>query len=93
MFSDKASPGVLSFPRPGATLALDFPNQGASTLRLLDDLDTITRQAGGAVNAAKDSRMSAESFQAYFPQWRRLIPFIDSRLSSGFWRRVTAGSE
>lgn len=93
MFGDKASPGVLSFPKPGATLALDFPNQGASTLRLLDDLDTITRQAGGAVNAAKDSRMSAESFQAYFPQWRRLIPFIDSRLSSGFWRRVTAGSE
>jgi FAD/FMN-containing dehydrogenase len=89
IFGDKASPGLLSFPKPGATLALDFPNRGASTLQLLDELDVVTRQAGGAVYAAKDSRMSAESFQAYYPQWRRLIPFIDPRLSSGFWRRVT----
>jgi FAD/FMN-containing dehydrogenase len=93
MFGDRTSPGYLSFPQPGATLALDFPNQGASTLRLLDELDTVTRQAGGAVYAAKDSRMSAESFQVYYPQWRRLIPFIDPRLSSGFWRRVTADIE
>jgi FAD/FMN-containing dehydrogenase len=93
MFGDRASPGYLSFPKPGATLALDFPNQGASTLQLLDELDAVTRQAGGAVYAAKDSRMSAESFQAYYPQWRRLIPFIDPRLSSSFWRRVTTDIE
>jgi hypothetical protein len=62
-------------------------------LRLLDDLDAVTRQAGGAVYAAKDSCMSAESFQAYYPQWQRLIPFIDPRLSSSFWRRVTTSSE
>ena len=89
MFGDRTSPGYLSFPQPGATLALDFPNRGAGTLRLLEDLDAVTRQAGGAVYAAKDSCMSAESFQAYYPQWQRLIPFIDPRLSSGFWRRVT----
>ena len=93
MFGDRTSPGYLSFPQPGATLALDFPNRGTSTLRLLDELDSITRQAGGAVYAAKDSCMSAESFQAYYPQWRRLIPFVDPRLSSGFWRRVTTDVE
>jgi FAD/FMN-containing dehydrogenase len=89
MFGDKQSPAYLSFPRPGATLALDFPNRGSKTLRLLDDLDIITTEAGGAVYAAKDSRMSAECFQTCYPRWRRLLPFVDPRMSSGFWRRVT----
>jgi FAD/FMN-containing dehydrogenase len=90
MFGNAVSPGLLSFPRPGLTLALDFPNHGASTLRLLDELDAITLSAGGAVYPAKDAHMSAASFQAFFPQWRELVPFIDPNFSSGFWRRVTA---
>lgn len=92
-FGTRVSPGLLSFPRPGATLALDIPNRGAKTLRLFDELDTVTQRAGGTVYAAKDSRMSAESFQAYYPEWQRLVPYIDPLLSSSFWRRVTASSE
>ncbi|WP_169817944.1 hypothetical protein [Acidihalobacter prosperus] len=42
-FGHSPAPGMLSFPRPGATLALDFPNQGRSTLRLLDELDAVVR--------------------------------------------------
>ncbi|MCC2658586.1 MAG: FAD-linked oxidase [Panacagrimonas sp.] len=89
MFGERPSAGLLSFPRPGATLALDFPNQGEDTLRLLERLDEITRAAGGAVYPAKDARMSAASFQQYFPRWREFGAFVDPRFSSSFWRRVT----
>lgn len=87
-FGDIPSLGLLSFPRPGVTLALDFPNRGEATLRLLEELDSITRAAGGAVYPAKDARMSALSFQQYFPRWRQLRAFIDPKFSSSFWRRV-----
>src|SRR4051812_34379072 len=48
-FGNAESPGMMSFPRPGTTLAIDFPNRGARTLSLLEALDDITRSAGGAV--------------------------------------------
>ena len=88
-FGNIKSPGLLSFPQEGYTLALDFPNQGEPTLALLERLDKITIMAKGAVYPAKDARMSAANFQKYFPQWRELQSYIDPRLSSGFWRRVT----
>jgi hypothetical protein len=91
-FGNLPSLGWLSFPRPGVTLALDFPNRGASTLRLLESLDTITRAAGGAVYPAKDARMSAQAFQQYFPAWTRLEHYVDPKFSSSFWRRVTRSS-
>ncbi|NOQ14757.1 MAG: FAD-binding protein [Methyloprofundus sp.] len=90
VFGEINSPGLLSFPRPGVTLALDFPNQGQATFALLERLDALTRDAGGAVYPAKDARMSAQSFQSYYPHWQQLSPFIDPRFSSSFWRRVTA---
>jgi hypothetical protein len=48
----------------------------------------MTREVGGAVYPAKDARMSAESFQAYFPGWEDFSEFIDPGFSSSFWRRV-----
>jgi FAD/FMN-containing dehydrogenase len=91
-FGSMPSLGMLSFARPGTTLALDFPNGGAQTLTLLDTLDEITRAAGGAVYPAKDARMSAASFQQYFPMWQRFSEFIDPKFSSSFWRRVTGSA-
>lgn len=88
-FGDVSSPGLLSFPRPGTTLTLDFPFKGAKTLNLLEQLDGIVRTAGGAVYPAKDARMSAESFQRYFPKWQQFATFIDPKFSSRFWQRVT----
>jgi len=88
-FGDTLSPGMLSFPRPGLELALDFANHGKKTLCLLDELDELVRQNGGAVYPAKDARMSPESFQSYFPRWHEFAQYIDPKFSSSFWRRVT----
>jgi FAD/FMN-containing dehydrogenase len=87
-FGARPSPGLLSFPRPGTTLALDFPNAGPEVFALLDRLDRIVAQAGGAVYPAKDARMSGALFRSAFPAWETFAPFIDPRFSSGFWRRV-----
>ena len=92
VFGDRLSPGFLSFPRPGATLALDFPNQGQRTLDLLDQLDKIVVSAGGAVYPAKDARMPGEHFRQYFPRWEEFQHYIDPRFSSSFWRRMTGSS-
>lgn len=91
-FGNTASLGMLSFARPGTTLAIDFPNRGEPTLRLLESLDRITQSAGGAVYPAKDARMSAASFQSYFPAWQAFTKFVDPQFSSSFWRRVTGST-
>jgi len=83
------SVGMLSFPRRGVTLALDFPNTGERLFKLLEELDTITRSAGGAVYPAKDARMSKNSFSAFFPRFDEFSKFIDPKFSSSFLRRVT----
>ena len=83
--------GLLSFPRPGVTVALDFCHHGDTTLRLLDAFDEIVLSVGGAVYPAKDARMSRASFKRYFPRWQELESFRDPKFSSSFWRRVTGG--
>lgn len=88
-FGDIPSPGMLSFPRPGLNLALDFSNHGEKTLRLLSELDEVVLHSGGAVYPAKDARMSADHFKAFFPRWQEFERYIDPKFSSSFWRRVT----
>ena len=61
---------MLSFPLPGATLALDFPNKGESTRRLLDRMADVVLAAGGRLYPAKDATMSGAAFRAGYPAWR-----------------------
>ena len=89
VFGNVESPGLMSFPRPGVTLALDFPNRGPETFALLDRLDEVVQAAGGAVYPAKDARMSSTAFNQYFPATERFKAFVDPAFSSDFWRRVT----
>ena len=90
-FGDKKSPGMLSFPRKGVTLALDFAYRGERTHRLLDELDQIVFANGGAIYPAKDARMSAACFRQSFPNWEDFAQYVDPHFSSSFWRRVTEG--
>lgn len=87
-FGSIRSPALLSFPRPGYTLTLDFPNRGAATLALLRELDRITVEAGGAVNPYKDARMGADIFASSFPEWQRLEALRDPAFMSSFWART-----
>lgn len=89
-FGSLESPGMLSFPRPGVTLALDFPNRGERTLRLFERLDAIVAEVGGRLYPAKDARMPASLFQQSYPNWREFAAYVDPKFSSSFWRRVTA---
>jgi FAD/FMN-containing dehydrogenase len=87
-FGTAPAAGMLSFPRPGLTLALDFAMRGERTLQLMQSLDEVVQQSGGALYPAKDARMSPTMFDASFPQWRDFVPYIDPKISSSFWRRV-----
>ncbi|MDQ4076261.1 MAG: FAD-binding protein, partial [Chloroflexota bacterium] len=56
---------------------------------LFDELDEMVREAGGILYPAKDARMSAADFQAFYPQWKEFSQYVDPHFSSSFWRRVT----
>lgn len=87
-FGDVPSPGLLSFPRPGYTLAIDITNSGEKTLQLLDALDEITELAGGALYPAKDERMSKEMFKRSYPRLSEFKPHVDPAFASDFWKRM-----
>jgi FAD/FMN-containing dehydrogenase len=91
VFGPLRSPGLVSFPRPGLTLALDFANAGSRTKRLLERMDAVVREAGGALYPAKDARMSGSDFRTAYPRWEELERLRDPAFSSSFWRRVTTG--
>lgn len=87
-FGELQSPGILSFPRPGFTLALDVPNRGAETYALYLRLENIAVEAGGAIYPAKDARMAPKSFARSYPRRGEFERHIDPAFSSSFWRRV-----
>ncbi len=85
--------GMLSFPMPGVTLALDFPNVGQNLFRLLDELDEIVVAEGGRIYPAKDARMKSQTFMASFSDFEQFTKYIDPKFSSSFYRRVTNNGE
>lgn len=88
-FGNIPPPGMLSFPMPGITLAVDFPNVGERLFSLLDKLDEIVRSVRGRIYPAKDARMSGKTFRSSFPAFESFTKYVDPKFSSSFYRRVS----
>ena len=76
------SGGLLSFPTPGYTLALDLPYSGRDVLEFLRGLDDILLAHGGRVYLAKDACMTPQSFERMYPrlgEFREIKRRLDPR--------------
>lgn len=87
-FGNRQPRGMLSFPMPGVTLALDFPNRGRRTLELFERLDRVVRRVGGRIYPAKDARMPAELFESGYTRLDEFLQYRDPGISSAMSRRL-----
>jgi FAD/FMN-containing dehydrogenase len=60
--------GLLSFPMPGYTLALDIPLREGSTIAFLRPLNQLIARAGGRVYLAKDAILERQDFEMMYPK-------------------------
>lgn len=72
--------GMLSFPIPGWTLALDIPAAVPGLGEILDAVDRLVAEAGGRVYLAKDARLDPALLSVMYPEldrWREVRERLD----------------
>lgn len=87
-FGNRPPVGMMSFPRHGVTLALDFPCKGEGTHKLFQRLDAIVREAGGRIYLAKDARMPRDLFESGYVRLQEFLNYRDRGISSAMSRRL-----
>jgi len=87
-FGNRQPVGMLSFPRPGVTLALDFPNHGERIHKLFERLDAVVSEAEGRIYLAKDARSPRKLFEESYPRLPEFLKYRDPGISSGLSRRL-----
>ena len=89
LFGERKSPGLLSFPMAGATLALDLPNRGDATRKLLQAMTDVVIEAGGRVYPAKDAHHVGRGVPLRLSRMAAIgSACVTPRFMSDFWRRV-----
>ena len=66
---------IISFPREGYTLALDFPVK-AGLLEFLDELDEVVLRYGGRLYMSKDARMKPEILRQGYPGLKKFKDIV-----------------
>lgn len=84
--------GLLSFPFPGYTFAIDFPIS-RKLFPFLKRLDSLVLDAGGRIYAGKDATLDAQSFAEMYPElkkWKKIKKKYDphNRFQSDIGRRL-----
>ncbi len=84
--------GYLSFPRPGYTLALDFPARDGVEVFYAKLVERVLHH-GGRIYLGKDALLGAEPFKSMYPEWtalRDVLAQIDpeKRMMSDMRRRL-----
>ena len=78
--------GMLSFPIPGWTLAIDIPMNSRKASSLLKTLDIEILNMGGRVYLTKDSRIDSHTIEKMYPrleEWRKVKKAMDP---DKFWQ-------
>jgi len=88
----QAGAGYLSFPRPGYTLALDFPNSHGA-VEIINRLEQITCDHGGRTYLAKDATLSRENLRRMYPDLEKYQAVLaefdpDGLMSSDMSKRL-----
>ncbi len=73
---------LISFPKEGYTLALDFPVRDG-LFEFLDKLDEIVLKHGGRIYLSKDARMKPEIFWRGYPTAQKFLDIV-KKYNPGF---------
>ncbi len=78
---------MISFPKEGYTLALDFPVR-KGLLSFLDELDALVLKYNGRLYMSKDARMKPEVLAAGYPELEKFKSIVKKYNPDGKIRSV-----